>query len=236
MPGAACSALRWQGSDGAGGVRQAGHCAGLHLPLQGGVCLVVGPTRRTAPVPPALPRSMLLGDADGEHEVGGVPAAPSQRITPYLSRVAALRPATAAKAHTPQSGGKFAERANAGSVVASFNTHLELPAAEAEGEAMEVDGGAAAGSGGSGQLEVEVLGQPLGAGAKYMVDRLEGKVGPRGRALLAGVPLLLLGAVAELSTTTFCMRTRGCWGRCMLRPASRAQQGCAAPAGPACPA
>ncbi len=119
---------------------------------------------------------MVLGDADGENGSGNAPAAPSQRITPYLAKVAALRPTSAAKPHTPQSSGKFAERQNAGSVVASLNAHLEVPAVEAE--AMEVDGGAAAdsSSGGSRRVEVEVLGQPLGAGAKYMVDRLEDKV------------------------------------------------------------
>lgn len=123
---------------------------------------------------------MVVGDIDSENGGGNAPAAPSQRITPYLSKVAALRPASAAKAHTPQSSGKFAERQNAGSVVASLNAHLEVPAGEAgsgEAEAMDVDGGAAAASG-SGRVEVEVLGQPLGAGAKYMVDRLEDKVGP----------------------------------------------------------
>lgn len=126
---------------------------------------------------------MVLGEPDGENGSSNAPPAPSQRITPYLAKVAALRPTSAAKPHTPQSSGKFAERQNAGGVVASLNAHLEVPAEEpagGEAEAMDVDGGAAAvaaGSGsGSGRVEVEVLGQPLGAGAKYMVDRLEDKV------------------------------------------------------------
>lgn len=124
---------------------------------------------------------MVLGEPDGENGSSNAPPAPSQRITPYLAKVAALRPTSAAKPHTPQSSGKFAERQNAGSVVASLNAHLEVPAEEAAGseaEAMDVDGGAAAVAAGSisGRVEVEVLGQPLGAGAKYMVDRLEDKV------------------------------------------------------------
>ena len=120
---------------------------------------------------------MVLADVGGEgaENVGGAAnagasAAPSARITPYLARTAAAKP------HTPATGGKFAERQNAGAVVASLNAHLEAPApAAAAGEAMEVDGGA--GAEGGARVAVEVLGAPPAAGAKYMVDRLEARVG-----------------------------------------------------------
>ena len=97
----------------------------------------------------------------------------SQRITPYMSKVAP-RPTSATKPHTPATAGKFAERQNAGSVVSVLNPHLAAPQA-AEGEGMDVDGGQQ--QHGQQQCEIEVLGQPLSAASKYMVDRLEDKVG-----------------------------------------------------------
>ncbi|KAL4852696.1 DNA polymerase alpha subunit B [Chlorella vulgaris] len=109
----------------------------------------------------------------------------SQRITPYMSRVAA-RSASASKAyvHTPTTGGKFAERQGAGSVVASLNSHLEVLAA-AGSEAMDVDGGEGHAAAASLRCDFAVLGQPLPADCKYMVDRLEDKVGYLEQRILA---------------------------------------------------
>lgn len=117
---------------------------------------------------------MVITDAEpaeggGEGEGGGVRPSASQRLTPYLSK-------SAPRPHTPAAAGKFAERPNAGSTVASLNAHLEVPLAAAApggeaGEAMEVDGG-----GGAAAPEVAVLGQPMQRGATYMVDRLEERV------------------------------------------------------------
>lgn len=141
--------------------------------------LTLTPLHPFLPSTPTIESSMVLPDvgeaADIDAGASASAAQPSQRITPYLSKVAA-RPGTTPKAHTPATGGKFAERQNAGSVVAALNAHLEVPAAaEAEeGDAMEVDGGAAAAA--RGGVEVEVLGAPLAPGAKYMVDRLEDRV------------------------------------------------------------
>lgn len=122
----------------------------------------------------------LGGGAEGAENEGGAAAQPAgQRITPYMSKVAPQRPSLTPRAHTPTTGGKFAERQNAGAVVASLNAHLELPAASAEGvEAMELDGpAAAANSDAQPRCTVEVLGRPMGPSDKFMVDRLEDKVG-----------------------------------------------------------
>lgn len=129
----------------------------------------------------------MLADvgSEGAENVGGAANAgasgqPSARITPYLARTSAAKP------HTPATSGKFAERQNAGAVVASLNTHLEVPAAPAGAEAMEVDGAAAAGPTSACSVEVQVLGAPPAAGAKYMVDRLEARVGAWGGCQAAG--------------------------------------------------
>lgn len=129
------------------------------------------------PWPPKTTRPCSMAPTDLDPSAGSENAdmsaagaqQPSQRITPYMSKA---RPASTTQHHTPASGGKFAERQDAGSVLTSLNTHLEVPA---EGEAMEVDGplGAVALQ----RCAVEVLGNPLAAGVKYMVDRLEDKVG-----------------------------------------------------------
>jgi hypothetical protein len=131
---------------------------------------------------PYHPHSMVLADVatvNGAEKAGTPSSAQqgaSQRITPYMSRVAA-RSASASKAyvHTPTTGGKFAERQGAGSVVASLNSHLEVLAA-AGSEAMDVDGGEGHAAAASLRCDFVVLGQPLPADCKYMVDRLEDKV------------------------------------------------------------
>ena len=114
-----------------------------------------------------------VGPTDGTEnaDTPSMAQLPSQRITPYISKVAP-RPASVTKAHTPSTGGKFAERQGAGSVVASLNAHLEVPSTSEE-EAMDVDGE----QGAAQRCDVAVLGQPLTYGSKYMVDRLEDKVG-----------------------------------------------------------
>jgi hypothetical protein len=130
---------------------------------------------------------MVLGElGGGEGENGGVGgsaggASTSQRITPYLSKVAP-RPATPAAEHTPTTGGRFAERQNAGATLTSLNPQLEVPAAGGEESAMEVDGGVGGGSGP--RCRIEVLGRPMRWSDKFMADRLEDKVGSR--AWLAG--------------------------------------------------
>ena len=101
----------------------------------------------------------------------------SQRITPYMNKVVA-RPTSTIKSYSPSTGGKFAGRQGSGSVVASLNSHLEVPPV-AEGDAMELDGAKPTGVP---RCTVQVLGQAQGAHAKYMVDRLEDKV----RALSRG--------------------------------------------------
>ena len=112
-------------------------------------------------------------DSDAGPQQREQPQPASQRITPYMSKVAP-RPTSATKPHTPATAGKFAERQNAGSVVSVLNPHLAAPqAAEGEADAMDVDGGQQ----GQRRCEFQVLGQPLAAGSKYMVDRLEDKVG-----------------------------------------------------------
>ena len=85
-------------------------------------------------------------------------AQPSQRITPYLAK------SSAARRHTPASSGKFKERMQSGAVQAVLNAHVEA----AGGEPMDVEGT---------RCEVQVLGAPLHPGARFMVDRLEDKVG-----------------------------------------------------------
>jgi hypothetical protein len=95
-----------------------------------------------------------------------------QRITPYMTRIAAS-PASAVKMHTPQSSGKFAERQGIGSVVASLNAQLEEASCKVEG--MEVDGEAH--QNGTPRCDFGVLGTPEGLDTKYMADRLEDKVG-----------------------------------------------------------
>lgn len=94
-----------------------------------------------------------------------------QRITPYMTRTAPS-PAIAVKMHTPLSSGKFAERQGIGSVVASFNAHLEEASCHAND--MEVDGDDF--QGGAPRCDIGVLG-PQRLGDKYMADRLEDKVG-----------------------------------------------------------
>lgn len=131
-------------------------------------------------------RSMEMGEmgsvAEGVENAGSASAQPaSQRITPYLSKVVPQRPGRTPRAHTPATGGKFAERQNAGAVVASLNAHLALPGGgSGAAEAMELDESATAAEAGGGMQQrcsLEVLGQPMGRSDKFMVDRLEDKVG-----------------------------------------------------------
>ena len=112
--------------------------------------------------------AVLPGSEGGEPSGGGQAGGggPSQRITPYMSR---LQPKHAAT--PPSASVQFRARAQAGETVAVLGPAAATPAAA--GEAMEVEG--AEGS----CVELEVLGRPMPANARFMVDRPEDKVRPR---------------------------------------------------------
>lgn len=129
---------------------------------------------------------------------GGGEQRPSQRITPYLKAGSrpgsAVTPCSAGKPLTPASSGKFAERQQAGTVVATLNQQIE---ATAQCEAMELD---ASTSGRPGGCELRILGAPLSHDERYMVDRIEDRVAYCERrilALSAEVPSAADGEAAE---------------------------------------
>ncbi|KAL4552225.1 hypothetical protein Ndes2526B_g06451 [Nannochloris sp. 'desiccata'] len=87
---------------------------------------------------------------------------PNQRISPYLSKVVAA-PAyntSNTKSYTPQGPGKFKERCANGVVHSVLNEHIPAVSVADEGKAA---------------AEIEILGDSVAVGSRFMVDRIADK-------------------------------------------------------------
>lgn len=86
---------------------------------------------------------------------------PNQRISPYLSKVVTASAQTSnTKSYTPQGPGKFKERCANGVVHSVLNEHIPAMSTAAEGKAA---------------AEVEILGDGVAIGSRFMVDRIADK-------------------------------------------------------------
>jgi DNA polymerase alpha subunit B len=93
--------------------------------------------------------------------VGAEAINPNQRISPYLSKVVNAPAQTAQpKTFTPQGPGKFKERCANGTVHSVLNEHIPAVSVADEGKAA---------------AEIEILGDSIVVGSRFMVDRIADK-------------------------------------------------------------
>jgi DNA polymerase alpha subunit B len=86
---------------------------------------------------------------------------PNQRISPYLSKVVnAPAPTSNVKTFTPQGPGKFKERCANGVVHSVLNEHIPAVSVADDGKAA---------------AEIEILGDSVPVGSRFMVDRIADK-------------------------------------------------------------
>src|SRR6476619_1795672 len=86
---------------------------------------------------------------------------PNQRISPYLSKVVTAPAQTAqVKTFVPQGPGKFKERCANGAVHSVLNEHVPAVSVADEGKAA---------------ADIEILGDSVAVGARFMVDRIADK-------------------------------------------------------------